>query len=128
MRIDRWLWAARFFKTRTAATEAVAGGHVRVNGVRVKPAKEVGVSDTVDVKIGQVERAVLVTGLADRRGSATAAATLYTETPESIANREQFAQDRRLARPLGADLGERPTKQARRRLDALRRSERDRRR
>ena len=128
MRIDRWVWAARFYKTRTAATEAVAGGHVRVNGARVKPAKEVGVSDSVEVKIGQVERTVVVTGLADRRGSATLAATLYTETPESIASREQAAVDRRLARPPGADLGLRPTKQARRRLDALRRAERDRRR
>ena len=127
MRIDKWLWAARFFKTRTAATDAVSAGHVRVNGVRVKPAKEVAVSDTVDVKVGQVERTVVVTGLAERRGSAAVAATLYSETPESMANREQAAQERRLARPLGADLGLRPTKQARRRLDALRRSQRDRR-
>jgi ribosome-associated heat shock protein Hsp15 len=124
VRIDRWLWAARFFKTRTAATEAVSAGHVRVNGVRVKPAKEIRVSDTVGVRIGEVERTVVVTGLAERRGSAAVAATLYAETPESIANREQQARDRRLARPLGADLGVRPTKQARRRLDALRRSQR----
>jgi ribosome-associated heat shock protein Hsp15 len=125
VRIDKWLWAARFYKTRTAATDAVLGGHVRVNGVRVKPAKEVAVSDTVEVKVGQVERTVVVTGLADRRGSAAVASTLCLETPESIANREQAARERRLARPLGADLGLRPTKQARRRLDALRRSERD---
>jgi ribosome-associated heat shock protein Hsp15 len=127
VRIDKWVWAARFFKTRTAATDAVAGGHVRVNGMRARPAKEVAVSDTVDVRVGQVERTVLVTGLADRRGSAAVAATLYSETAESIANREQAAHERRLARPLGADLGLRPTKQARRRLDALRRSERNRR-
>ena len=95
--------------------------------MRAKPAKEVGVSDTVDVKVGQTERTVVVAGLAERRGSATVAATLYSETPESIANREQAAQESRLARPLGADLGLRPTKQARRRLDALRRSQRDRR-
>ena len=128
MRIDKWLWAARFYKTRTASTDAVSAGHVRVNGVRVKPAKDVGVSDTVDVKVGQVERTVVVTGLADRRGSAAIAATLYAETSESIVSREQAARERRLARPLGADLGLRPTKQARRRLDALRRSQRDRRR
>jgi ribosome-associated heat shock protein Hsp15 len=101
---------------------------VRLNGVRVKPAKEVAVSDTVEFRVGQVERTVVVTGLAGRRGSAAVAATLYSETPESIAKREQAAQERRLARPLGADLGLRPTKQARRRLDALRRSERGRRR
>jgi len=128
VRIDKWLWAARFYKTRTAATDAVLGGHVRVNGVRVKPAKEVAVSDTVEVKVGQVERTVVLTGLADRRGSAAVAATLYSETAESIANREKATEERRLARPLGADLGPRPTKQARRRLDALRRAERDRRR
>jgi ribosome-associated heat shock protein Hsp15 len=127
VRIDKWVWAARFYKTRTAATDAVLAGHVRVNGVRVKPAKEVAISDTVGVKVGQVERIVVVRGLADRRGSAAVAATLYSETPESIANREQAALERRLARPLGADLGLRPTKQARRRLDALRRSERGRR-
>jgi ribosome-associated heat shock protein Hsp15 len=124
VRIDKWLWAARFFKTRTASTEAVSAGHVRVNGVRVKPAKEISVSDTVEVRIGEVERTVVVRGVAEKRGSAAVAATLYSETPESIANRDQAARDRRLARPLGADLGVRPTKQARRRLDALRRSQR----
>jgi ribosome-associated heat shock protein Hsp15 len=128
VRIDKWLWAARFYRTRTAATDAVLGGHVRVNGVRVKPAKEVAVSDTVQVKVRQVERTVVVTGHVDKRGSAAVAATLYSETPESTVNRERAARERRLARPLGADLGLRPTKQARRRLDALRRSERDRRR
>jgi ribosome-associated heat shock protein Hsp15 len=124
VRIDKWLWAARFFKTRTAATDAVSAGHVRVNGMRAKPAKEVSVSDTVVVKVGEVERTMAVTGLAERRGSAKVAASLYVETPESIASREQAAQQRRLARPLGADLGLRPTKQDRRRLDALRRSQR----
>ncbi len=128
MRIDKWLWAARFFKTRTAATDAVSAGHVRVNGVRAKPAKEVSVSDTVVVRLGELERTVTVTGLAERRSSAKVAASLYVETPESIASRERAMQERRLARPLGADLGVRPTKQARRRLDALRRSQRDRRR
>ena len=128
MRIDKWLWAARFYKTRTAASDAVSAGHVRVNGVRAKPAKEVSVSDTVVVRVGELERTVAVTGLAERRGSAKVAATLYSETPDSIASREQAARERRLARPLGADLGLRPTKQARRRLDALRRAERDRRR
>src|SRR5438270_815256 len=101
VRIDKWLWAARFFKTRSAATEAVLGGHVQVNGVRAKPAKEVVVGD--------------------RLGPASVAATLYEETPESVAERERQAAERRLARPLGADLGVRPTKRDRRLLDALRR-------
>jgi ribosome-associated heat shock protein Hsp15 len=127
VRIDRWLWAARFFKTRGSANEAVVGGHVQVNGVRVKPAKEIRIGDTVEVVTSQIRRTVVVEGIADRRGSATVAATLYDETPESIADREQQARERREARPLGSDLGLRPTKQDRRRIDALRRSQKDRR-
>ena len=121
VRIDKWLWAARFFKTRGAATEAVLGGHVHVGGARVKPSKELRAGDTVEVSVGDVRRTVVVSALADRRGPASVAATLYDETPESLAKREQHAAERRLARPPGADLGARPTKQARRRLDALRR-------
>ncbi len=124
VRIDKWLWAARLFKTRGAATEAVSGGRARVNGVRVRPSKELHVDDTVEVRVGVVQWTVVVRGLADRRAPAKVAATLYDETPESRAAREQRALENRLARPLGADLGERPTKQARRRLDALRRPRR----
>jgi ribosome-associated heat shock protein Hsp15 len=124
VRIDKWLWAARFFKTRSVATEAVAGGRVHVNGTRVKPSKDVCVGDTIEVTVGTVRRTVEIAGLSDRRGSAAVAATLYTETPESIAAREQHAAERRLARPIGADLGSRPTKLDRRRLDALRRAQR----
>jgi ribosome-associated heat shock protein Hsp15 len=124
VRIDKWLWAARFFKTRGAATEAVLGGHVQVNGARVKPSKDVHVDDRLEVRTGHVQRTVVVTGLADKRGSATVAATLYAETPESVAAREQQALERRYAQPPGADLGTRPTKQDRRRLEALRRGQR----
>jgi ribosome-associated heat shock protein Hsp15 len=122
VRLDKWLWAARFYRTRSLATDAVLGGRVHLNGVRVKPSKEVRVGDTVEVSIGPVRRVVAVTGLSGKRGSATAAATLYAETPESIRAREQAALERRAARPLGADLGARPTKLDRRRLDALRRA------
>jgi len=121
VRIDRWLWAARFFKTRGAATNAVLGGHVQVGGERVKPAKEIRVGDTVAVRRGELRWTVVVTGLAARRGPATVAATLYEETPQSLAARERERLERRLARPPGADLGARPTKQARRRIEALRR-------
>ena len=114
----------RLYKTRGLATEAVLGGRVHVNGARVKPAKEVRVGDTIEATTGAVLRTVSVTGLADRRGPAAAAATLYEETPESVAAREQQALERRLARPPGADLGTRPTKQDRRRLEALRRAQR----
>jgi ribosome-associated heat shock protein Hsp15 len=124
VRIDKWLWAARFFKTRSAATEAVIGGHVHVDGERVKPARDVKEGDRLEIRRGQQRFIVVVTGLAERRGPASAAAELYEETPESIAAREQRRQERRLAKPLGADLSERPTKRDRRRLDALRRAQR----
>jgi ribosome-associated heat shock protein Hsp15 len=124
VRIDKWLWAARFFKTRGLATEAVLGGHVQLNGARVKPAKGVRVGDSLQIRIGANRWDVAVTGLNDKRGPAKVAATLYEETPGSQAAREQQARERRLARPLGADLGARPTKQDRRRLEALRRAQR----
>lgn len=123
-RIDKWLWAARFFKARSAATEAVLGGRVHVNGVRVKPSKEVRVGDKVEVTLRAGKRAVEVVGLAGKRGPASLAATLYSESAESVSAREQAALERRLARPLGADLGARPTKLDRRRLEALRRRQR----
>lgn len=120
VRIDKWLWAARFFKTRGAATAAAVGGRVRVNGERAKPSKVVRARDTVEVTIGTERRTVNVLEVAERRGPASVAATLYAETPESRAAREQHALERRLAGPLGTDLGARPTKLERRRLDALR--------
>jgi ribosome-associated heat shock protein Hsp15 len=124
VRIDKWLWAARLFRTRSAAAEAVLGGRVHVNGVRVKPAKAIRAGDTIEVTIGTIRRTLAVIEVAERRGAASVAATLYAETPESRSAREQLALERRVARPLGADLGARPTKQARRRLDALRRAQR----
>lgn len=124
VRIDKWLWAARFFKTRSLATEAVTGGKVHVNDARVKPARELHVGDMVDITIGGLRRTVVVQGLADKRGPAAAAQALYEETPESVERREQHVAERKLARPLGADLGARPTKLDRRRLEALRRAQR----
>jgi ribosome-associated heat shock protein Hsp15 len=122
VRIDKWLWAARFFKTRALATEAVVGGRVRLNGERVKPAKDVHPDDTVEVRIGEMRWTVVVREVAEKRGSAKVAATLYEEGAESIAERERIAAERKLSRPLGADLGgPRPTKQDRRRIEALRR-------
>jgi ribosome-associated heat shock protein Hsp15 len=124
VRIDKWLWAARFAKTRSAATELVLAGHVKVGGERVKPAREVVAGETVEIRLGMTRRVVTVTGLADRRGPAKVAATLYEETPESREERERVRLENRLARPLGADLGARPTKQDRRRLEALRKHRR----
>ncbi len=124
VRIDKWLWAARFFKTRSAATEAVAGGHVKVNGERAKPSREVAVGERVEVRTSAERWAVDVRALADRRGSAAAGRALYEETPESAAAREQRRLEAKASRPLGTDLGGRPTKRDRRRLDALRRGQR----
>jgi len=124
VRIDKWLWAARFFKTRGLATDAVLGGHVQLNGARLKPAKDVREGDRLAIRIGTVEWIVDVVELSDKRGPAPVARTLYAETPESAAAREAQALQRKLTQPLGADLGARPTKQDRRRLDALRRARR----
>jgi ribosome-associated heat shock protein Hsp15 len=122
VRVDRWLWAARFFKTRGAATEAVLGGHVRLNGERVKPAKDVRAGDVVEVRAGQIRWTVVVRQMAEKRGSARIAATLYEETADSITERQRAAAERRLARSQGAEVGgPRPTKQERRRMEALRR-------
>jgi ribosome-associated heat shock protein Hsp15 len=122
VRIDKWLWAARFFKTRTLAADAVKGGRVELGGARVKAAKEVAVGDELRITIGQTRRTVIVRGVSDKRGPAKVAVTLYEETPESIAAREAAAEQRRLqSPPPGADLGMRPTKRDRRRLDSARR-------
>ena len=124
VRIDKWLWAARFFKTRSAASDAVVGGRVHLNDMRVKPSKELHAGDMVEVKIGQLQWTVVVRTVSDKRGPASVATTLYDETPASSAAREKRSAELRLARPLGADLGARPTKQARRRIEDLRRSQR----
>ena len=124
VRIDKWLWAARFFKTRSAATDAVLGGRVHLNDARVKPAKEIRAGDTIELKVGQLEWRLIVRAIAEKRGPASVAATLYDETPDSIAARERRTAELRLSRPLGADLGARPTKQDRRRIEELRRRER----
>jgi ribosome-associated heat shock protein Hsp15 len=121
VRIDKWLWAARFFKTRSLASTAVAGGRVHVNGERAKAAKLVHVGDVLQISKGTERWTVRVEQLAERRGSASAAQALYTEAEDSRTAREQDALVRRFARALGSDLGARPTKQARRKLDALRR-------
>jgi ribosome-associated heat shock protein Hsp15 len=121
VRIDRWLWAARLVKTRVLATEAIGGGRVHLNGTRVKPSKEVKPGDRVEVTLTQGRRIeVIVRGTAERRGPAKEAALLYDETPESAEARQRQAAERRLAGPVGAVGGPRPTKRDRRRLEASR--------
>ena len=116
-RLDKWLWAARFFKHRTGATEAVDGGKVKLNGMSVKPAREVKPGDRLDITIGEETRSVRVRAIADKRGSASVAQTLYEETAESIAAREEARDLRKFAATPGADLQGRPTKRDRRRID-----------
>jgi ribosome-associated heat shock protein Hsp15 len=117
LRIDRWLWCARFFKTRSAAAEAVRGGHVRLNGQRVKPAHPVKVGDAVSIEPpGAVERDVGIVAIPWRRGPAPEAAATYLETPESI-ERRRLAAERRALRPvLAPPTTGRPDKRTRRLL------------
>ncbi len=97
VRIDKWLWAARFFKTRSLAAKAVAGGKVHLNHQRVKAAKGVKVGDCLAIRRQHVEWVIDVKGLADKRGPAVFAQTLYAEQPESIQNREQARESRKFA-------------------------------
>lgn len=119
MRIDKWLWTARLAKTRALAAEAVKGGRVHVNGLAVKPSRELREGDELELTIGHTRLTVIVEGAAERRVSAAEAAQLYTETEQSAAERERERELRRLGGPV--DLGGRPTKRDRRRFDARRR-------
>ena len=119
VRLDKWLWAARFYKTRSLAKTAVEGGKVHLNAARVKAAKEVTVGDTLVITRGETVQTVVVEALAERRGSATVAATLYAETEESVEQREALAADRRMRRAGLSVPKMRPNKHDRRRLREL---------
>ncbi len=121
VRIDKWLWAARFFKTRSLAAEAVTAGKVEVNEERVKPAKLVQAGDSVSVRLGPYLHVVHVRAISERRGPATVAATLYEETAESSAVRAKLAEQLRMA-PAAFVYEEkgRPTKRDRREIDRFR--------
>ena len=119
LRVDKWLWAARFFKTRSLAADAVEGGKVQVNSERVKPAKTLKVGDTLAIRIGPYAWTVAVLGLSDRRGPAPEAQKLYSEGEESRLAREAVAAQVRAARPTNPLHKGRPTKKARREIDRL---------
>ena len=122
LRIDKWLWAARFYKTRTLAVEEVARGRVEVNGQEVKPAREVKIGDTISVRQGQDLRTVQVRGISGARGPAPVAQQLYEETAASVRLREQAAQRRREAPEPALSIEQgRPTKRGRRELDDVQR-------
>ena len=118
LRIDKWLWAARFYKTRTLAVEEIGRGRVEVNGQEVKPAREVKVGDTVSLRQASVVRIVIVKALSAVRGPAPVAQRLYEETAESVKAREQAAEQRRYAPEPALSIEQgRPTKRGRRELD-----------
>jgi ribosome-associated heat shock protein Hsp15 len=116
LRIDKWLWAARFFKTRSLASEAIHAGHVKLNGHTVKPARDLRPGDTLELSIGDIRWTVLVRAINDQRRPAAEAQQLYEETPESSERRQRIREAQRLAPTPGSDLRGRPTKKARRQI------------
>jgi ribosome-associated heat shock protein Hsp15 len=114
VRIDKWLWAARFFKTRSLATDAVDTGKVRLDGERIKPARTVKLEDLLTIDNGAETWEVTVLGISDKRGAAPVARLLYQETAVSVARREDAAEARKLYREPGSTIKGRPTKRDRR--------------
>ena len=126
LRIDKWLWAARFFKTRSLAAEEIGKNRVQVNGDVAKASREVKVGDTVTMRLGSLSRVVRVLGISGQRGPAPVAQQLYEETPESLAAQAAAREQRRLgSEPALAIEQGRPTKRDRRELDGARRADWD---
>jgi len=118
VRLDKWLWAARFFKTRSLAGQAIAGGHVHADGKRAKPSRSVAIGDRLTITRGEIAWEVVVAAVSDRRGPAREAQLLYEETPESLAAREEASSERRERQAPAPSAGAgRPTKRDRRRID-----------
>lgn len=120
VRLDKWLWAARFFKTRALAADAIDGGKVHLNGERVKRSKGLKVGDEVRVRLGPYEHRIIVRNTSDRRGPAAVAVTLYEELAESRAAREALIEQRRMEMAAGAEDPGRPSKRDRRQIEHLR--------
>jgi len=116
IRIDKWLWAARFFKVRSLATDATKGGHVLINGVRCKPSKFVSINDEIQIQKGNEHFTIHVTGLASKRGSATHAQTLYQETENSVKQRQISAEQHKLKMLHSPAPDKRPDKRDRRKI------------
>ena len=123
-RVDKWLWAARFYKTRSLAAEAIEGGKVQVNGDRVKRSKPLQINDEIRIRQGPYEYRLVVRGLSDRRGPASQAATLYEETAESRAARETLALQLKSLHSAFIPERGRPTKKDRREINRLKGRER----
>lgn len=124
VRIDKWLWAARFYKTRSLAADAIAGGKVQVNGERVKRARPMQVGDEIRIRQGPYEHSIVVRELSDRRGPAVEAVRLYEEKPESRAAREAMALQLKSLHAAFVPERGRPTKKDRREIEKLKRRER----
>lgn len=120
VRLDKWLWAARFFKTRALAADAIEGGKVEVSGGRVKRAKLIQAGDSIRLRLGPYEHLVTVLALSERRGPASVAATLFRETPESRKLREELQLRMKAAAPQFAHDSGKPTKKQRRDINKLR--------
>jgi len=116
VRIDKWLWAARFFKTRSLAAQAASGGHVALNGNKVKPARVVQVGDMLEIRQGFFEYTVRILVLSEHRGPAAVARTLYEETEASQAKREQVQAERKALNLQGNQPDRRPDKHERRKI------------
>lgn len=119
LRIDRWLWAARFYKTRALAAAAIKGGKVHSDGLRAKPSRTVKVGDRLEISRGEDRIELEVLAVSAKRGPATAAAMLYRESLESLARRTSATETRRFERLVRPDFGRRPDKRSRRRLRHL---------
>lgn len=120
VRIDKWLWAARFYKTRSLARQMVEGGKVEYNGARAKPSRSVETGATIRLLQGFSRREIIVKGISDVRGPAPVAATLYEETAESIARREEEARLNKMAALINPHPDTRPNKKERRELESIR--------
>lgn len=119
-RLDKWLWVARFFKTRALAAAAIDGGKIERNGEKAKRGKPIRPGDTLRIRLGPYEHRITVVAVAAQRGSASVAATLYQEDPESRANRERLHEQHRLAAAMhGGSVPGRPTKRDRREIGKL---------
>lgn len=120
LRLDKWLWAARFFKTRSAAAQAITGGKVELNDDRAKPARRLAIGDRLRIRHGPFVHEVIVKQLTASRGPAAQAQMMYEETPASLAARERLREQHRLQPRIEREEGGRPTKKARRQIDRWR--------
>jgi len=116
VRLDKWLWAARFFKTRSVARDAVSGGKVHLNGNRAKPGRTINIGDELRIQRGEEEFVIIIVEPSTRRGPATVARTLYEESDESRIKREKLAEERKLNRQQHATRERRPDKRQRRNI------------